>query len=211
MVDADPAVDLVVQADLAVRLVLVPRELDPVHPQVRLRQAGPVGVLGVDLRQRDERPAVVAARTGAAAAGRASSCAPGSARGGPAAAAGAGPCSGTPRYRQGWRESGGRADLQLDQAADGLERVAEEEPGPLERAEQVADHRERRPLDPPEEERRPARLVDPALDGGGLQVGVDLRLDRDELPVRLEVVDAFGQRAIAHFWTPVADLANRWR
>ena len=69
VVDADPAMDLVVQADLAVRLVLVPRELDPVHPQVRLRQAGAVGVLGVDLRQRDERPAVVAATTGAGAAG----------------------------------------------------------------------------------------------------------------------------------------------
>ena len=59
VVDADPSMDLVVQPDLAVRLVLVPRELDPVHPQVRLRQAGPVGVLGVDLRQRDERPAVL--------------------------------------------------------------------------------------------------------------------------------------------------------
>ena len=58
VVHADAAVDLVVQPDLAVRLVLVARELNPVHPQVRPRQAGPVGVLGVDLRQRDERPAV---------------------------------------------------------------------------------------------------------------------------------------------------------
>ena len=39
VVHADPAVDLVVKPDLAVRLVLVARELDPVHPQVRPRQA----------------------------------------------------------------------------------------------------------------------------------------------------------------------------
>ena len=43
VVHADAAVDLVVQPDLAVRLVLVAGELDPVHPQVRPRQAGPVG------------------------------------------------------------------------------------------------------------------------------------------------------------------------
>ena len=39
VVDADPAVDLVVQPDLAVRLVLVAGELDPVHPQVGAGQA----------------------------------------------------------------------------------------------------------------------------------------------------------------------------
>ena len=51
MVHADAAVDLIVEPDLAVRLVLVARELDPVHPQVRSRRARPVGVLGVNLRQ----------------------------------------------------------------------------------------------------------------------------------------------------------------
>ena len=35
MMHADPAVDLVVQADLPVRLVSVARELDAVHPEVR--------------------------------------------------------------------------------------------------------------------------------------------------------------------------------
>ena len=40
VVHADAAVDLVVQADLAVRLVLVARELDAVHAEVRLRQPG---------------------------------------------------------------------------------------------------------------------------------------------------------------------------
>ena len=43
VVHADPAVDLVMQADLAVRLILVARELDPVHPQVRPSRPGRSG------------------------------------------------------------------------------------------------------------------------------------------------------------------------
>ena len=42
VVHADPAMDLVMQPDLVVRLILVARELDPVHPQVR-RVSGPGG------------------------------------------------------------------------------------------------------------------------------------------------------------------------
>ena len=91
---------------------------------------------------------------------------------------------GTPRYRQGFLAERAGIDLQLDQPADRLERVAEQEPRPLERPEQVAEQRERRPLDPPEQQGRPAGLVDPPLDGGGLQVGVDLPVDDDELPGR---------------------------
>ena len=37
------------------------------------------------------------------------------------------------------------------------------------------------PLDPSEEQGRAPGLVDPPLDGGGLQVGVDLAVDRDQL------------------------------
>ena len=59
VVDADRAVDLVVQADLAVRLVLVAGKLHAVHAEVRAPQARLADVFGVDLRQRDERAAVV--------------------------------------------------------------------------------------------------------------------------------------------------------
>ena len=59
MVDADRAVDLVVQADFAVGLVLAAGELDAVHAEVRVSPAGLRDVFGVDLRQRDERAAVV--------------------------------------------------------------------------------------------------------------------------------------------------------
>jgi hypothetical protein len=41
LVHADAAVDLVVQPDLAVRLVLVAAELDAVHAEVRVHHAGP--------------------------------------------------------------------------------------------------------------------------------------------------------------------------
>ena len=55
-----------------------------------------------------------------------------------------------------------------------------------------------RSLDPAEEQGRPAGLVDPALDGGDLQVGIDLLVDDDELPGRFQVADAIRQRSIAH-------------
>ena len=88
---------------------------------------------------------------------------------------------GTPRYRQGFLAERARIDLELDQPADRLERVAKQELRPVERAEQVAQERERRPLGPAEQQRRAARLIDPPLDGGDLQIRVDLLVDDDEL------------------------------
>ncbi len=58
MVYADPAVNLVVEADFPIVLVGVARELHAIHAEVRVLRARPVGVLGVDGRQRDERAAV---------------------------------------------------------------------------------------------------------------------------------------------------------
>ncbi len=48
--DADAAVDLIVQTDLAVGLILVAGELHPVHAQVGMPPAGTVGVFRVHLR-----------------------------------------------------------------------------------------------------------------------------------------------------------------
>src|SRR5438034_5004646 len=58
MVNANAPVNLVMEPNFAVHLVLIARHLDPVESQVRLRPAGVVGVFGVDLPERDERPAV---------------------------------------------------------------------------------------------------------------------------------------------------------
>ena len=117
MVHADPAVDLVVQPDLAVRLVLVAGELDAVHPQVGRRQAGPVGVLGVDLRQGDERPAVHRPALDLGQLVERRSGAPGSAPISTRRGRSRQSVRGTPRYRQGLRREGAGIGLQLDQPA----------------------------------------------------------------------------------------------
>ncbi len=86
-----------------------------------------------------------------------------------------------------------RIDLELDQPAYRFERVAKQEPGPVERAEQVAHDRERRPLDPAKQDGRSPGLIDPSLDGGDLEIRVDLLVDDDELLVSFQVADALGQ------------------
>ena len=158
MVHADPAMDLVVQPDLAVGLVLVARELDPVHPQVRSSQAGPVGVLGVDLRQRDERPAVH--RPALDLRQLVDRDSVGQDRPGPHA-----PGQQPPERARHAAISPGvlgqraRIDLELDQPAHRLERVAKQELRPVERAEQVAQRAET-PSPWPGETRGPARPPD---------------------------------------------------
>ena len=57
--DADAAVNLIVQPDLAIRHVVVAAQLNAIHAEIRVLEARLVGMLGVDLRQRDEGPAVV--------------------------------------------------------------------------------------------------------------------------------------------------------
>ena len=59
VVHADRAMDLIVQADFAVRLVLAAGKLHAVHAEVRAPPARRADIFGVDLRQRDERAAVV--------------------------------------------------------------------------------------------------------------------------------------------------------
>ena len=58
MVHANAAVDLVVQADLSILAIVIPAQLNAVHPQIRLHHARSFDVLPVDLRQGNERPAV---------------------------------------------------------------------------------------------------------------------------------------------------------
>ena len=197
VVHADPAMDLVVQADLAARLVVVARELDAVHPQVGPGQAWAVGVLGVDLRQGDERPAVHRPALDPRQLAQADLVGEDRPRPHPS--------------RQEVQErlgdaaippgaAGDRAGvgLQLDQPADRVERVPEQEPRPLDRAEQVTHDREGRAAHPAEENRRPSGLINPSLDGCHLQVGIDLFIDLDELSRGLQIPDAFRQRTITH-------------
>ena len=91
-----------------------------------------------------------------------------------------------------------RINLELDQPAHRLERIAKQELRPVERAEQVAQDRERRPLGAAKEQGRAPRLINPPLDRGDFQIRVDLLVDDDELPGCFQVADAFRQRSIAH-------------
>ena len=176
MVDADAPVDLVMKANLPVGNVLVSGELDPVHSQVRPGQAGMVGILGVDLGQSDEWPAVGRPRLDRRqAVDRRLVLEDRPAAGDP------GPempeCPGQAPIAPGPACRGARVHLQLDQPANRIKGIAEEEPGPIDRPEQVGHQGESGPLDPGEIERRAARLVDPPLDGRGFEMRIDL-LDR---------------------------------
>jgi hypothetical protein len=91
-----------------------------------------------------------------------------------------------------------RVVLQFDQPLDPLQRVAEEEAGAVQRAEQVGDRGEPRAAHPGEEQRRPARLEDAQVDGGHLQVRVDLVVDAQQVAVALEVLDAGAQARVSH-------------
>jgi len=59
MMRADPTMNLIVQACLAASLVFIAGNLHAVHAQVRFPPARPVGVFGIDERQRNEGPAVL--------------------------------------------------------------------------------------------------------------------------------------------------------
>lgn len=59
MVNANVAADLVVEANFFVEFVVVARELDAVHTQVGVHDAGIIGVFGVDLGQEDKGATVV--------------------------------------------------------------------------------------------------------------------------------------------------------
>ena len=86
MVRPDAAVDLIVDPHLAVRLVLPAGNLHAIHAQVGRGEAGLVGILGIDLGQRNVGAAVVGPATSIAAVGPASSPRPAPDRRRPSAA-----------------------------------------------------------------------------------------------------------------------------
>ena len=93
------------------------------------------------------------------------------------------------------------------------EGVAEQEARALEGAEEVADHREGAALDAGEVERGAARLVDAPLNLGHFEVGIDFRLDADELAGALQIGDTGAEVAVAHrsFTCSVENLASGGR
>ncbi len=197
VVHADRTMDLIMESNFAVRRVLVPGQLNAVHAEIRAPQARLADILGVDDRQRDEWPAVsrpthqlrqltntsLLSQHGAAAhklrqhARRIERRPPVLPR--------------PPRRRL-------RLSAQGHQSLHPGERIAKHQPRALDRAEEIADHRKPATDDAGEVHGRPSRRVDAAVDGCGLEPGVNGRVDPDELPVPIEVVNAFAEAAITH-------------
>jgi hypothetical protein len=208
VVDAQSAMDLVVQPDLAVGLVLSAGDLHAVHAQVGMGQSGAIGVFGIDLRQGDVGPAVL----GPALQVRelidrgfllqhrpvADLLRPGVPR-----------PPGRPQVEPRVAKCIGGIGVQLDHPAQRLQRVAEQVPHAVHGAEEVADHGETAALDAGEVDHRPARLENAALDLGRLQVGVDRLLDADHLPLGFEVFDALAERTVSHGVDSVQATGNR--
>ena len=197
VVDADAAMNLVVQADLAIELVLVAGKLHAIHAEVRCAPAGPVGILGVDLRQRDERPAVHAATTGSRAADRWSSGDPGSGRGTTILGLRCQSVRGAEQQRQMPGRPGGSI---LSSTSRRTESSVSRNRN---RARSMVPNRlltigECSSLDPPEQERRPTRLVDPAPGWPRFPDGDRPRVDDHQTTCGVQVGNAVGKRAIAH-------------
>src|SRR6202451_21329 len=189
--------NLVMQADFPIRQIPAPGQLDAVHAQVGAREAGPIGVFGVDLGQRDEGAAVpgpacllrqlVDGRRVIEDRSAADRLGPHPPQGFWQTAIAPGPFPGV-----------GRIVFESAEPADGVQRVAEQELRSLFGAEEIADHRKRAAFDAGIEDGRSASLVDAALDFGRFQVRIDLALDADELSRPREVVEALAKVSIGH-------------
>jgi hypothetical protein len=99
-------------------------------------------------------------------------------------------------YRSGW------VYLELDKPANGIERVAKQETGPIDRPKKVADDRKGRTFDLPEQHRWSAGLANPPLDGPNLEMRVNLLVDDNELTGCLQVSYALRERSISHWPSP---------
>src|SRR5262249_22484644 len=92
----------------------------------------------------------------------------------------------------------GRIDLEFHEMAHGIQRIAKQESGPRDRAEQIAAHREAAALDARVEDGRPAGAVDAPLNLRRLEIWIDLVVQADELSGALEINETFAEAAIGH-------------
>ena len=188
---ADAAVNLIMQPDLAIRLIVVACQLYAVHAQVGMTPAGSIGILGVDLWQSDERAAV---------AGPADDLRQPAQRRFVLQDRPARHPFGAQVPQRVWDiaelpgilpEAGG-IDLELHQMLHGPEHVSEQEAGPFESAEQVADQRKRTALHPTIKDGRALGLVDTPLYLGGFEIRIDFVIDAHELLRALEIGNTFS-------------------
>lgn len=198
LVHPDAAVQLVMKARLPVGQVLVAAELDAVHAEVGAQYAGPFGVFGVHLREGHEGPAVLRPVDDLRQLGEAHLLEEGGLSDRVAEGQGLCGCPGGPEVAEGGAQGRHRVVLEADDLPDLLQPVPEEEPAPLQRAEEVGGGTEAASLDPFEEQRRAACGMHAQVDGGHLQPGVDLLTDANKLSHSLQVEQGFLQGTVCH-------------
>ena len=59
MVNPNIAANLIVQTNFFVLYILITRKLDAIHTQIRIHNTRPVGILSIDLGQKNKRTAIV--------------------------------------------------------------------------------------------------------------------------------------------------------
>ena len=101
----------------------------------------------------------------------------------------------------------GRIDLQGNQAADRLQRVAKQVLHPLHAAKQVGQHGKQAAVGIGEQHCRPAGTEQPPLDLGHFQIRIDRLLDVDQMAGGLQVQDAISQATISHHFILFGSLA----
>ena len=194
---AEAAMNLVVQAHLAVLDVVVAGELDAVHAEVGVTESLLLRVLGVHLRQRDERTAVVGPGRDLRQVGERDLVREDRAA-----------TNGTRQEvhrdaRQSHRaphirDERTRVNPRADQRAHAVERIAKDEAHALHRAEQVRREREPGAAHVLEEQRRTAEGEHASLDLRGLEERVDLFRHAAQVPSAVQVVDARAEGFVAH-------------
>ena len=88
--------------------------------------------------------------------------------------------------------------FQSDEEFDVLQGIPEDEAGPSQGAEEVAQERESAPRGTGEEECRAARGVNPPLNSADLQVRIEFRLDPEQLPLSFQVGHAGRKVPVPH-------------
>src|SRR5947208_2219098 len=91
-----------------------------------------------------------------------------------------------------------RVNLEFDQALHGSKAIAKKKARALQRAEQVAEHRERAALYAFKQHCWPTRSVDAAVNCRRFQAWINLNSDARELAGALQVSDACTQACVTH-------------
>ena len=91
-----------------------------------------------------------------------------------------------------------RVDLDLNESADIIKRIAENKTGPLQRSEQVAKQREMTADRIFKKQRRPARLIHASLQRADFQPGVKRYINVNQLFVPFKIDNTFLQIFVAH-------------